>query len=180
MGCPAGNLLVHEHGAISAVLDWETAAIADPAQDLALARYLGARFTTTAVDAYRSSGGTFDHETQDRADRHWELRELTGRTVAITASTGYWIAHMSESLDFLGLRIQRRRKRRTSKWHVALFLARLPGATRTANSSRLGRAQADAVSSDDVQRLASPGHPPHVLGHVQPGMQVDGRHEAGP
>ena len=77
-----GNLLIQEHGAISAVLDWEMAAIADPAQDLALARYLGAGFTRTVIDAYRSGGGTFDRETRYRADRHWELRELTGIPLA--------------------------------------------------------------------------------------------------
>lgn len=77
-----GNLLVHEHGTISAVLDWEMIAIADPAQDLALARYLGAQFTNAVLDGYRSSGGTFDRETQYRADRHWELRELTGIPLA--------------------------------------------------------------------------------------------------
>jgi aminoglycoside 2''-phosphotransferase len=77
-----GNLLIREHGAISGVLDWEMAAIADPAQDLALARYVGARFTGTVVEAYRSSGGPFDRQTQYRADRHWELRELTGIPLA--------------------------------------------------------------------------------------------------
>jgi aminoglycoside phosphotransferase (APT) family kinase protein len=66
----------------SAHLDWEVAAIADPTQDLTLARYLGARFTRTVVSAYRSGGGTFDRETQYRADRYWELRELTGIPLA--------------------------------------------------------------------------------------------------
>jgi aminoglycoside 2''-phosphotransferase len=77
-----GNLLIQEHGAISAVLDWEMAAIADPAQDLAMARYLGARFARTVVNAYRTGGGTFDRETQYRADRLWQLRELTGIPLA--------------------------------------------------------------------------------------------------
>jgi RNA-directed DNA polymerase len=36
------------------------------------------------------------------------------------------IAHMSESLDFLGFRIQRRRKRGTSKWYVYTFIADRP------------------------------------------------------
>lgn len=47
-----GNLLIHANGKISAVLDWEMVAIADPAQDLALARYLGPQFTTTVLDHY--------------------------------------------------------------------------------------------------------------------------------
>jgi hypothetical protein len=58
-------------------------AIADPAQDLALARYLGPQFTTTVLDHYRGSGGAFGPETQYRADRHWELRELTGIPLAV-------------------------------------------------------------------------------------------------
>lgn len=37
------------------------------------------------------------------------------------------IAHISESLDFLGFRIQWRRKRGTSKWYVYTFIADLPG-----------------------------------------------------
>jgi RNA-directed DNA polymerase len=36
------------------------------------------------------------------------------------------VAHMSESLDFLGFRIQWRRKRGTSKWHVYTFIADRP------------------------------------------------------
>jgi RNA-directed DNA polymerase len=36
------------------------------------------------------------------------------------------IAHMSESLDFLGFRIQWKRKRGTSKWYVYTFIANRP------------------------------------------------------
>jgi RNA-directed DNA polymerase len=36
------------------------------------------------------------------------------------------IVHMSESLDFLGFRIQWRRKRGTSKWYVYTFIAERP------------------------------------------------------
>ena len=36
------------------------------------------------------------------------------------------IVHMSESLDFLGFRIQWRRKRGTSKWYVYTFIADRP------------------------------------------------------
>ena len=47
------------------------------------------------------------------------------------------IAHMSESLDFLGFRIQRRRKRGTSKWHVYTFIADRP--IRSAKRESLGK-----------------------------------------
>ena len=36
------------------------------------------------------------------------------------------IVHMSEALDFLGFRIQWRRKRGTSKWYVYTFIADRP------------------------------------------------------
>jgi aminoglycoside phosphotransferase (APT) family kinase protein len=77
-----GNILIHPGGAVSAVLDWEMIAFADPSQDLALARYLGPEFTAAMLDAYLSAGGAYDRETEHRADRHWELRELTGIPLA--------------------------------------------------------------------------------------------------
>jgi aminoglycoside phosphotransferase (APT) family kinase protein len=79
-----GNLLIRPDGAISAVLDWEVVAIADPAQDLALTRYLGPSFTQAVLDAYRGRGGTYDREIQYRIERHWELRELTGIPLAVS------------------------------------------------------------------------------------------------
>ncbi|MGN6791631.1 MAG: phosphotransferase family protein [Streptosporangiaceae bacterium] len=77
-----GNLLTRENGAISAVLDWEMVAFADPAQDFALTRYLGEQFTEAVLNAYRANGGTFDDDIRYRVDRHWELRELTGIPLA--------------------------------------------------------------------------------------------------
>jgi aminoglycoside 2''-phosphotransferase len=77
-----GNLLVGSGGSITAVLDWEAVAIADPAQDLALTRYLGPAFTETVLAAYRQHGGTHDDQVQYRMERHWELRELTGIPLA--------------------------------------------------------------------------------------------------
>ena len=76
-----GNLLIQPDGAISAVLDWEVVAIADPAQDLALTSYLGPSCTQTVLDAYRGRGGAYDREIQYRIERRWELRELTGGDV---------------------------------------------------------------------------------------------------
>lgn len=80
-----GNLLLCPGGTISAVLDWEDVAIADPAQDLALARYLGPGLTQVMLDVYRSQGGVCDRAVQHRIDRHWELRELTGIPLAMAA-----------------------------------------------------------------------------------------------
>jgi aminoglycoside 2''-phosphotransferase len=77
-----GNVLMGPGGAITAVLDWEAMANADPAQDLALTRYLGSAFTAAVLDTYLRRGGLYDRDVQHRADRHWELRELTGIPLA--------------------------------------------------------------------------------------------------
>jgi aminoglycoside phosphotransferase (APT) family kinase protein len=77
-----GNLLIRPGGSITAVLDWEAVAIADPAQDLALTRYLGPAFTASVLDSYRLHGGAYDDQVQYRIERHWQLRELTGLPLA--------------------------------------------------------------------------------------------------
>ena len=81
-----GNLLIRPDGSITAVLDWEAVAIADPAQDLALTRYLGAGFTASVLDAYRRHDGAYDEQVEYRIEWHWQLRELTGLPLA--AATG--------------------------------------------------------------------------------------------
>jgi aminoglycoside 2''-phosphotransferase len=80
-----GNLLVNPGGRLSAVLDWEAVALADPAQDLALARHLGQAFTGIMVEAYARANGPYNERIRHRADRHWELRELTGLPLAAAA-----------------------------------------------------------------------------------------------
>jgi aminoglycoside 2''-phosphotransferase len=80
-----GNLLIWPDGSIAAVLDWEAVAVADPAQDLALTRYIGADFTAGVIDAYRRHGGSYDDQLEYRIGRHWELRELTGIPLAAAA-----------------------------------------------------------------------------------------------
>jgi aminoglycoside 2''-phosphotransferase len=77
-----GNLLISPAGAISAVLDWEAVAAADPAQDLALVRYLGQSFTQTVLSTYGDRGGVLDQAVQYRIERHWELREFAGIPLA--------------------------------------------------------------------------------------------------
>jgi aminoglycoside phosphotransferase (APT) family kinase protein len=77
-----GNLLIRPDGSITAVLDWEAVAIADPAQDLALTRYLGPAFTARVLDSYCLHGGVCDDQIQYRIERHWQLRELTGLPLA--------------------------------------------------------------------------------------------------
>jgi aminoglycoside phosphotransferase (APT) family kinase protein len=77
-----GNLLIRPDGSITAVLDWEAVATADPAQDLALTRYLGAGFTACVLDAYRTHDGAYDDQIEYRTEVHWQLRELTGLPLA--------------------------------------------------------------------------------------------------
>jgi aminoglycoside phosphotransferase (APT) family kinase protein len=45
-----GNALIRSDGSVTAVLDWEAVAIADPAEDLAMIRYLGSQFMAAAID----------------------------------------------------------------------------------------------------------------------------------
>lgn len=77
-----GNLLIRADGSITAVLDWEAVAVADPAQDLAVSRYLGPAFVAAVLGEYRRHGGVYDERVRYRMDRHWELRELTGIPLA--------------------------------------------------------------------------------------------------
>jgi aminoglycoside 2''-phosphotransferase len=77
-----GNLLIRPDGSITAVLDWEAVAIADPAQDLAVTRHLGAGFTASVLDAYRRHDGAYDDQIEYRTEWHWQLRELTGLPLA--------------------------------------------------------------------------------------------------
>jgi aminoglycoside phosphotransferase (APT) family kinase protein len=71
-----GNILIDEAGpAVTAVLDFENAAISDPAQDFATQLYLGEPFTLRALEAYRAAGAAVDPEFPYRTHRLWELRE---------------------------------------------------------------------------------------------------------
>lgn len=74
-----GNLLVDEQsGRLAAVLDWEHAAIGDPAEDLATQRYLGAPATAAVTDHYARLIGGIDPHILRRADHHFALREVNG------------------------------------------------------------------------------------------------------
>ena len=74
-----GNLLVDEHSTrLNAVLDWEHAAIGDPAEDLATQRYLGADGATALADHYARLVGGLDSQFLRRADCHFALREISG------------------------------------------------------------------------------------------------------
>jgi aminoglycoside phosphotransferase (APT) family kinase protein len=81
-----GNLLVRDGGTrLAGVLDWENAALDDPAQDVATLMHSGESFTQAVMDAYERAGGVLDQELLDRALWHWEFRELTGIALAVEA-----------------------------------------------------------------------------------------------
>jgi aminoglycoside phosphotransferase (APT) family kinase protein len=79
-----GNLLTDQSGeSLVAVLDWEQAALDDPAQDLATLLHSSPRFAATALEAYRSAGGHADHAVLARRNLLWQYREFTGLAMAI-------------------------------------------------------------------------------------------------
>lgn len=74
-----GNLLVDERSTrLAAVLDWEHAAIGDPAEDLATQRYLGQNPATALNEEYAQLVGGLDAQALRRADHHLALREISG------------------------------------------------------------------------------------------------------
>lgn len=74
-----GNMLIDEQSTrLNAVLDWEHAAIGDPAEDLATQRYLGADAATAVTDHYARLIGGLDQQFLRRADCHFALREISG------------------------------------------------------------------------------------------------------
>jgi aminoglycoside 2''-phosphotransferase len=80
------NLLVDTgQGRIAGVLDFECAAIGDPAQDFATQLHLGERFTARVIAAYEAAGGALDDDFPQRLRRRWELREFDGLRLAIEA-----------------------------------------------------------------------------------------------
>jgi aminoglycoside phosphotransferase (APT) family kinase protein len=76
-----GNVLVSD-GRVVGVVDWENAAIGDPAHDLATQRHLGSAFANSVLVAYRAAGGLVDARSEHRIQRRWEARELDGIAIA--------------------------------------------------------------------------------------------------
>lgn len=71
------NMLV-DHGKLVGILDFENAAIGDPAQDFITLLYLGRPFLDQVVAAYQAGGGTLGDHFPHRLARLWELREFGG------------------------------------------------------------------------------------------------------
>jgi aminoglycoside phosphotransferase (APT) family kinase protein len=79
-----GNVLVDgPAGRVVGVVDWENAAIGDPASDLARQLHLGEAFAAAVLREYRACGGHVDDALRHRIRRRWELLEFAGiRTAA--------------------------------------------------------------------------------------------------
>lgn len=78
------NLLVEpSSGALTGVLDWEDAAVGDPAQDLATLHHLGDTFAADMLRQYRKAGLGREASFARRVQRLWELRELDGVAFAL-------------------------------------------------------------------------------------------------
>jgi aminoglycoside phosphotransferase (APT) family kinase protein len=65
------------------ILDFESASVGDPAQDIATQLYLGEGFAARVIDAYRGGGGVVDGDFLYRVRRLWELREFGGVQFAV-------------------------------------------------------------------------------------------------
>jgi aminoglycoside phosphotransferase (APT) family kinase protein len=94
-----GNLLVDPAaGKLTGVVDWEVAAIADPAQDFATLRHLSSTFADDVLTAYRSRVRNVEAGFGYRVDRYWEMREFSGIVGAVVMSDE---AELMESVDKL-------------------------------------------------------------------------------
>jgi aminoglycoside phosphotransferase (APT) family kinase protein len=81
------NLLIDPNAAtLVGVVDFENAALADPAQDFATQMHLSRRFTARVIAAYRAAGGALGKSFFHRLRRHWELREFDGLYFALKAA----------------------------------------------------------------------------------------------
>jgi len=78
------NLLVDQAATrLTGVVDFEDAAVGDPAQDFATLLHLGESFAAQVITAYQAAGGGLDPTFAHRRWRLWELREFEGLAFAI-------------------------------------------------------------------------------------------------
>jgi hypothetical protein len=81
---PAGTFLVDEpSGRLLAVVDWEAAALGDPACDFAVQFHVGDEFAEATLAAYAAQGGHVDASLRHRIRKQWELREFGGIRTAL-------------------------------------------------------------------------------------------------
>jgi aminoglycoside phosphotransferase (APT) family kinase protein len=87
------NLLVDEGATrLTGVVDFEDAALGDPAQDFATLLHLDESFAAQVSVAYAAAGGALDATFAYRRQRLWELREFEGLAFAIRTADADEIA----------------------------------------------------------------------------------------
>ena len=78
------NILADDAGrTVVGVVDFEHAAVGDPAQDFATQLHLGEAFAARVIAAYRALGGVLDAGFRHRLRKLWELREFGGIQFAV-------------------------------------------------------------------------------------------------
>ncbi len=84
------NILIDDRDAadgaatpVAGVVDFECAALGDPARDFATQLHLGAPFVHAVLQAYRELGGIPDDGVAYRVRRWWEAREFDGLAFAL-------------------------------------------------------------------------------------------------
>lgn len=78
------NILVDDSlRGVTGILDWEHAAVGDPAQDFATQLHLGEPFARMVVESYMRAGGALDPGFEHRMPRLWQLREFGGIGFAV-------------------------------------------------------------------------------------------------
>ena len=78
------NILVDEtRQKLAGVIDFEQAAVGDPAQDFATLFYYGSPFVAHAVTSYQAAGGVLGESFGYRLRKRWEARDFDGLSYAI-------------------------------------------------------------------------------------------------
>jgi aminoglycoside phosphotransferase (APT) family kinase protein len=94
-----GNVLSDpDTGSITGIIDFEDAALDDPAQDFATLLHSGYDFTGHVIEAYRKAGGSFDDNILYRMRKLWSGREFGGLAYAVEMQDE---AELEEALDKL-------------------------------------------------------------------------------
>ena len=93
------NILVDDRAdRVVGVVDFEAAALSDPAQDFAALLHLGQGFANRVIDSYVSAGGQLDRDYLHRIRRIWELRPFYGLEFAVKFNDE---AELSDSINKL-------------------------------------------------------------------------------
>ena len=94
-----GNVLVDRAaGRVVGVVDWENAAVGDPASDLARQLHLGEAFAAAVLREYGACGGSVDDALRHRIRRRWELLEFAGIRTASALGDEAELAETVEKL----------------------------------------------------------------------------------